>query len=111
MTLEQFEQFIDDLGTKLGPAAQHIYEIAVRQAIVTGAIWTAIGCVTLLVAVAGLVIALWATKRRDDDAQFGGAALSLFAGVATAGILANALPLLLNPEWSAIQTLLAAAKP
>lgn len=120
MTPDQLEQFLTDLATKLGPAGQHVYELAVRQQLINGILGTFVWGATFVVC----LVILWRCHHayvgmsQEDKAHDPGMMAVVFSFFSllfgTIALIAWALlvlPLLLNPEWYAIQSLIATAKP
>lgn len=104
MSADQLSAFLDELGKRLGPAGSHVFDLAVRQQLIAGAIETLVG---LLILAGGIVA--FAVMRRHEADGFEWMALGLgfvFGGV----FFFSALPLLLNPEWQAISDILRAVK-
>jgi len=113
MTPDQIAAILNDLGTRLGPAGQQAFALAVREQYIEGIIG-------LLLVIPG-VICLWACRwtvgwmRRDkgsysnDREPVAAGAVLLFGGIAL-GTFGNAvlfaIPQLLNPEWHAITSIL-----
>lgn len=60
MTADEIGRILDELGDRLGPAGSHVFELAVRQQIVTGALWTV---VLLVAAVTAALVAVGAVRR------------------------------------------------
>lgn len=63
MTVEEIEQILEMLAEKLGPAAEHILGIYVRQVWLEGLLWGFGELVIFLLALTSLVIALYAWRR------------------------------------------------
>jgi hypothetical protein len=115
MNMSDLETFLNDLATKLTPGAQHVYELAVRNQIITGAIGLASGIFLALVAVTLITAVLFRAVRTKgyswigDDTPSAALIGGIFGGaLLVIGILliATSLPILLNPEWYAIKDLL-----
>lgn len=135
MTVTDLAALLDELGRRLGPAGQHVFELAVRQVYIDGIIrCIGSGVVAVVLLAAWLYIARW-TRRRWSAEQalyadgkgrwssigqrgpdlfdyaypfgFG----SLFLGLAfliALATVAGSLARLLNPEYAAIRDILAA---
>jgi hypothetical protein len=115
MSAEELQKFLDELAAKLTPAGSHIFELAVRNQIITSAIGTAIGLVLILV---GLVVALktihWLfTREPDYDWDHESAAVGMLGLVAAIAmvffglvIFTGNLPVLLDPEWYALKDII-----
>lgn len=68
MTAEQLEKFLDDLATKLTPPGQHIFELAVRNQIITATMWTITGLVFIFLSLLIFTICLvWLCKSKEPE--------------------------------------------
>lgn len=116
MTADQLAQLLDELGKRLGPAGEHVYQLTVRQVVIESLLW---GCLGLFL-VALSVPALIAMRRSDRKAIAEGrpesdlfgwwgttwlTGMSLVPGLA---ILVFVSTQLLNPEFHAIMRLIGA---
>lgn len=109
--------FIDELAKQLGVAAEHVYEILVRQQYVDGigmlvksGIWIVLFLV-VWIAMTKLFYKKW--DRIEDDAQFGIGMLSLVLGIVTVimtfiiiGDVTLGIKKLLNPEYYALEDIM-----
>jgi hypothetical protein len=118
INIDDFSKFLDQLGQKLTPTAQHVFELAVRNQIITGIQMLVAGLLLILLGTAILVIGgrlCWKyghSGRYDaeDGAIFGGGFVLFGSGVGLmVGLLNvfNSLPYLLNPEWMALKDIMA----
>lgn len=112
MTPEQLGQFLDELGKRLGPAGDHVWQIAVQRAVISNAVWL-VGSVVLVIASVWAARWLWKVTADVDDVDQGmlrifgslGTAAGAVAGTAIAlGSLIN----LMTPEYKALSDLLSA---
>jgi len=108
VTPEQITQLLDELGQRLGPAGEHVFQLAVRQAFIDG--WTMIG-LFIVVGLLSLVCGLLAIFHEWDS--YSAAPISLgfgavFGGAISMLALSYGIPYLLNPEYQAIKSLLEA---
>jgi hypothetical protein len=116
MTPEQIEQFLNDIATKAQPAAQHVFDLAVRQVVIDG-LFQMLQVVVILAFVAILTKASHArvmlyceqVNRDDSDIAFAKFVCNIIYVVVwvVALILAvaaarDALNNLLNPEWQVV---------
>ena len=110
MNADELITLLDQLAQRLTGPAEQVFAYAVRAQITGAAIWVAFG----LSLIAGAAIAVWWVSRRDldlsnYDRDFTYALTGMLAaGMAFGGVAAVAanLQVLINPEWSAIQSLL-----
>lgn len=116
MSPDDLSKILDELGQRLGPAGGHVFELAVRQAIIDGVMSLVGGVVYLAAFLVGVVLAVRITRRpassdRDDFVTREMAPV-LFLLVGGIGALVAAvcalggLSTLLNPEYAAIRDLL-----
>lgn len=122
----QLTAILDDIGRRIGPAGQHVYELAVRQAVITGVIELVGGLLLLISAVViAVVVPLhFKSARRAYEARtlsggyrydsgpdrdiyvvvgVVGVAATLIFG---AGCVASSVTHLLNPEYVALRDIL-----
>lgn len=115
MTAEQLGALLDELGKRLGPTGSHVFDLAVRQALIEGVVST-IGFVLGLVALVStrrvyrwyLAGAEEGSRYNDREmaAVFGCTGLGLGALCGIVQFLFWGVLLLLNPEYAAIQSIL-----
>lgn len=110
MTPEEIARILDELGQRLGPAGQRVFELAVRQQLINGILTEIFGVVLLSVAVVILIIIrrLWDSidsYDRDFVGVFGGLAIILLSLAGLLVLFMGASPLL-NPEYAALHDLL-----
>jgi hypothetical protein len=122
MTPEQLTQLLDELGKRLGPGGAHVFELAVRQAIITSTMQLAAAGVLVAIAVTVLAV-VWRFLHRDtsklerwsssDDEGVAavGIVVALFVIVIAVFGAVNSIPTLLNPEYAALRDLLSQVKP
>lgn len=119
MTPEELHKLLDELWQRFGPAAAHLYELAVRQTVIVNGLWAIIAAILLIVGGSSTVWG-WVTWRqyhnatgsdRATDVQagafFGGAVAFVFGFI----FLIASLPAFLNPEYAAFKDLLSTVKP
>jgi hypothetical protein len=110
---EDLARILDELGQRLGPTGEYVFALAVRQVYINAAT----SAVALLVS---LLFARWAVGRirayvargdsystRDVDAGFAYAGLGLLVA-ATVLWAFLAIPGVLNPEYTALRSLIGA---
>lgn len=130
MTPEQITNLLDQLGQRLGPAGQHIFDLAVRQVYIDAAIGLGFSLVALAITLWGTLKAVQFTKAHwvkaheayqngtgysrkpdwDDYVipwAFVGFVLFFVAGFLVWVALAS-LSSLLNPEYAALMNILRA---
>lgn len=128
MNPQDINDVIDILVERLGPTGIHVYELAVRQAFITGMFWSVIG-LAMLTGVLITDVVLW--RKWQDDKRVaaekqtsGGTYVSYLDkadpfGYLMIGLLVNVLGGLVvvfalwygisyvfNPEWAAIRLIL-----
>lgn len=109
MNPSDLAKILDDLGQRLGPTGEHVFQLAVKQQVINGAMGVIALSITFVV---GLVIAIL-TLRRRDDAGWQILSVSWFAcwalvAVMSIGMIATSL---LNPEYAALKEILYTIKP
>lgn len=117
MDSEQLIKLLDELGNRLTPAAQHAFELAVRQQVIEGIAYIVIGIAILLAAIINTIIALRLHRKyakesiyTSDDSWFvftmiaGAFWVFFFVGVVTAGI--DIATKIFNPEYAALKDLM-----
>jgi hypothetical protein len=113
MDNEQIIQLLDKLGERLTPTASHVYEIAVRQAIIGGICYIALAGVLLAL----LVFTIKAARRTtgnhydDDIIKFLAGIGIIFFSIAALFSLGTGITHLLNPEYAALSDLLILLRP
>jgi hypothetical protein len=113
MSATDLAALLDELGRRLGPAGQHVFELAIRQVYINAI--TAVVAVGLLLVVGVVSVPIaerWRTAENADSAG-GRDFVLLLPGVFYIGALVMALtwvvstvPAVLNPEYAAIQDIL-----
>ena len=113
MTPEQLAQILDELGTRLGPTGQHVFELAVRQVYINAAVVGIIFGVWLLITLVAAVPAYrWSQSGNSySDRGFVLGTISVFWGIG--GLLLFIMvviyvPSIFNPEYAAIRDILSA---
>lgn len=111
---------VDELGAKLGVAADHIWAVLVRQAYAEAAMRTAFFVIAIIVTVLvyKLVRKWWAFGMEgNDDENFAACAGAVIAGVATTVVMAvatvrfvYAIGYAINPEYFAFQQIVSFVK-
>ncbi len=116
MTADQLQKFLDELGQRLTPAASHVWDLAVRQQVIYGAIgWLVVGiCVVVAIvtfAIAGWIAATQRDRRKWEEDVSGFAVAGLFLiGLAIFVCFAGAGPMF-NPEYAALSDILSKIRP
>ena len=113
---EKIIEYIDALSVKLGVAAEHVYEVLVRQKIVEGMVYS---IVTLGVLIASIVAfkkslqSFFKCYEQDEDKVFGLGIVSVVFGlvlaislIVTIASLPDQILKIYNPEYYAIKTIL-----
>ena len=127
MNADDLANILDELGQRLGPTGEHVFNLAVRQVVIDGAMSLLLG-VALLV---GMVVTVVVTRRlyvvasakyeankgraydysSPPDAAFWAFATGVVVAVQAAFALiafSCSIPYILNPEYQAIRSLLGA---
>ena len=111
---EKIIEYIDALSVKLGVAAEHVYEVLVRQKIVEGIVYSIVILVVLIASIVAFKKSLQSYFNEQDlDKTFGfglasivfGAVLVISLIVTIAGLPGQILKIY-NPEYYAIKTIL-----
>lgn len=111
MNPDDLVKILDELGRRLGPAGEHVFELAVRQVYIDG-----ITAIILTVAFVVTNLILWPRVARyieagprDGERGIAGfllALLDLFIGALVAVWFLIAAPAMLNPEYAALKDIL-----
>ena len=116
MNIEEVVKTLEELANKITPAAQHVFDLALRQIIIENII-AAIASALVLIGGTILLVRIYnKSKKGSDDHQWGSLAplddpvFLLMFGVTptvTAMLLAfffiiGAIPVILNPEWAVL---------
>lgn len=115
MSADELSKLLDELGKRLGPTGQHVFDLAIRQVIIDGAI--GVGLLALF-SIATIVMVprvyRW-TKGGDgyhsDDRGMVASIVGLVWSIVGAFVLLNGiweLSRLLNPEYAALRDILGA---
>jgi hypothetical protein len=116
VTPEQVLQLIDSLAQRLGPAGQHVFELAVRETIIGGIMRLIAGLVLLAMAAALFAASRHFYRAASEEEHeegppgFDQAAAGLVLSVVAMVLLWLCVPSLLNPEWEALGKIAAAVK-
>ena len=110
MNADDLAKILDELGQRLGPTGEHVFQLAVRQVYID-----AVTNVVVLILLGAAFFALASRFRvalEEDDASYA----SLFLGTATIAIgavnafaamsLIFALTRVLNPEYAALRDII-----
>lgn len=105
--------YIDKLAAKLGVAADHVYGVLVKQAVVNGGTDIGASVVLLLIAIAIPVVCTQIAKRRKGVIPDGlaiafgwGLFISVFLLILACILGVNGIKAVLNPEYYAIKEIL-----
>lgn len=105
--------YIDKLAAKLGVAAEHVYGVLVKQAVVEGATKLGVAFIFALVAVVISIIIVRVLKRTDNKVTneiFDGIVWGIIIGVVllvlSIIIASSGIKAVLNPEYYAIKEIL-----
>lgn len=117
MTADELGKILDELGQRLGPTGQHVFQLAVRQIIIEGIIGLIAGVVLVV-----LSVELWRkgktwilsreTNSYSDDALDKGMPIGFMSlGLAFPFgfglfLVYGALTTLTNPEYAALRDIL-----
>ena len=110
MTAEQLSKILDELGQRLGPAGEHVFQLAVRQSWINGLLFVIGGVLLILTSVAVFSLA-WRWTRETYEKEIARGVFGFFCLVgsgAGAVMVMTSLSILLNPEYAAIRDLLSA---
>ena len=131
MNPDELARILDELGKRLGPAGQHVFELAVRQQYINALLGLIESGAVLLIGIPVILYCVRLTRRRwaADMARYAnsndhssskpdidgyvfawivGGALALFVlGMAAVDFFAS-ISILLNPEYAAIREILSA---
>jgi len=106
MNPDDIAKILDDLGQRLGPAGQHVFQVAIQQVYVDS---TLIGILTIGVIIATILLFRYTKKvygPQTIDDKISTAMLGFVIGVFEVGFLIITIKPMFNPEWSAIQRIL-----
>jgi ABC-type Fe3+ transport system permease subunit len=110
---DDLSRILDELGRRLGPAGSHVFELAVRQAIVSSLIWGLLALVITIVCILGISRLVRGWSDQSDDGEFFSLMLivgQMFVLVLSVGVTAASLVTLLNPEYSGLRDILSAIR-
>lgn len=115
MNATDLAKILDELGQRLGPTGQRVFELAIRQVYIDGVM---AGLLLVIVAVVGIVggprLYRWSQGGsygdRDIFLMIFGVCYALILFLAVINVLI-AVPALLNPEYAALRDLLAKIRP
>lgn len=119
MTPTQISDLLDQLTTRLGPTGAHVFELAVRQQYINAGINLGWALLLVIVAIAFVCMAVHFARRylgappnKRDGSYIEAAILFIVCAAIALGFalaaVTTALPILLNPEYAALQDLLRA---
>lgn len=106
MTATDLSALLDELGRRLGPAGSHVFDLAVRQQLISGGVQVFVGLVILIGGV--LAHRLYVKNAKDngnkpDGFEWG---ITVFTLVFGLFFFLMGLMTVLNPEWYAISAIL-----
>lgn len=121
MNPDDLAKILDELGRRLGPTGQHVFDLAVRQQIIDGAFVVFALLIFVFLSIV-VTIAVWRRRNNGLDKEDPGylnltdsIGILVFVWMIPVVIvvlpLAGALGKLLNPEYAAIRDILSAIKP
>ena len=119
MNADDLAKILDELGQRLGPTGEHVFQLAVRQVYIDATIQIVFGgiALVLLTAIAGigtrLLLAWYRASQDITDAAFGVCLGLIVLGLPAtfaAGAVATAAAKLLNPEYAALRDILGAIR-
>lgn len=115
MNPDDLAKILDDLSRRLGPAGQHVFDLAVRQVIIDSVIGIVFGVLFIVVFLIVARIDIAQAREHGDlfDAPLGFPLMmvTIFASIAALGslyLIGMDLSRLFNPEYSAIRDILGA---
>ena len=108
MKPEDIARILDDLGTRIGPAGEYVWQLTVKQVLIDAWLWGAFGILPFLAGIGLLVIA---SKTRDEVDSVLVGVLGIFGVVAGAALTVVLGTQLLNPEYHAMIRLLDSVLP
>ena len=115
MNPEDIGRILDEIGERIGPAGAYAWGLAVRYQIIDGILGAVVGLGIAAVSVFAMRFA-WRQTSQSEDIDRGfvrmiaaliGFPLLVFSIFWIGGSLVQ----LMNPEWSAIKSIISAAKP
>lgn len=108
MNADEITRLLDELGKRLGPAGEHVFELAVRQQVIVSTMWLIGASLVALICLTILVSAIVYVVRHDDtaDGPFNAGAIALFLLIPTIVVAVLNIPTLLNPEYAAMVAIL-----
>lgn len=105
MNSDDIIRILDELGERLGPAGQRVFELAVRQVFVNG--------ITVSILLIGYLVLGWFLWRKYHESQptedigwFIGTVLYAIVGLVLITGAIFYIPAMLNPEYAALRELL-----
>lgn len=114
MTPDQLAQILDDLGKRLGPTGQHVFELAVRQVYINAGVATVMVLATAIVGIVALPrLMRWQQLDQSSTGDRGIVVMILGFLYGALGLIVLVfafftIPSVLNPEYAALRDILSA---
>jgi zinc transporter ZupT len=119
VTADELARILDDLGERLGPTGERVFELTIRYVITDAIVGLVFGVVILTTL---FLLWRWGIHRvaalSDNDREFAtvmggviGGGISLLVGAYALYLIGTNAVRLLNPEFAALQKLVEAVKP
>ena len=124
MTADELTKLLDELQQRLQGPAKYVFDLAVKQAIINGALPFVFAAVMLVVFVVTVLLGLLVARgipegqfEEGDDPRvwivmgfWSASVIATILGVVALAVGLAGLSNLLNPEWAALQTIITTLK-
>lgn len=113
MDAEELSRLLDELGRRIGPTGEYVWQLAIRQVVIDSIAGMIFGTILLAVSAVTVVMTRRYVVKHADDHYFDAMFAWFFSGIlwVSAGgfglmLVGINITRLLNPEYSALRDLL-----